>query len=489
MHIGLLNPQGNFDPNDSYWTAHPDFGGQLVYVKEIALALAKLGHRVDILTRQIVDEAWPEFAAALDAYPGTKGVRIVRIPCGPKTFLPKEQLWPHLGTEWVHGIEAFYDDQGAWPDCFSGHYADGGLAGAVLQQQTGIPFTFTGHSLGAQKMERFHVTRKNLAQLDERFLFRRRLMAERVSMSHAACVITSTRQEQQQQYGHKAYAGTNVQRFAVIPPGVNRAVFSPAPDALDDTVSGRIERAVLRDISSQRQRLPLVLCSSRLDRKKNHLGLVKAFAASDSLRAKANLALVVRGLENPLQQRHTLPEEERTILDDIAATLDRHDLCQAVTSFSLDSQLELAAAYRVCAAQKSVFALTALYEPFGLAPLEAMSCGLPAVVTQNGGPCESMLDEAAQKEFGVLVDPENPLSIAAGLLKALDSNAWQAYHHAGMQRVETRYTWNSTAKGYLEIFGQMASWQPKAPPDIPDYFLHPGPDNDIAQEDLATLYF
>lgn len=490
MHIGLLNPQGNFDPNDSYWTEHPDFGGQLVYVKEIALALAKLGHRVDILTRQIIDEAWPEFAAPLDGYPGVDGVRIIRIPCGPKTFLPKEQLWPHLGTDWVRGIREFYDQEGAWPDCFSGHYADGGLAGAVLRQRTGIPFTFTGHSLGAQKMDRFGLTRQNLDELDERFLFRRRLLAERVSMNHAACVITSTRQEQQQQYGHKAYAGATVQHVAVIPPGVNRAVFSPDPGALDAAISDRIERAVRRDIAPQRRGLPLVLCSSRLDRKKNHLGLVKAFALSEPLQARANLALVVRGLENPLQQRGELPDEERAILDAIAAELEQHDLWHAVTSFSLDGQAELAAAYRVCAAKRSVFALTALYEPFGLAPLEAMSCGLPAVVTQNGGPCESMVDESSGKAFGVLVDPQSPASIADGLLAVLASpDAWQGYQQAGMQRVEARYTWDSTAAGYLKVFATLGDWKPQDLLPIPEYFLNPSPENDIPRQALIDLYF
>ncbi len=38
MHLAFLNPQGNFDPQDRYWTQHPDFGGQLVYVKQVALA-------------------------------------------------------------------------------------------------------------------------------------------------------------------------------------------------------------------------------------------------------------------------------------------------------------------------------------------------------------------------------------------------------------------------------------------------------------------
>lgn len=44
MRIAFLNPQGNFDPADSYWTEHPDFGGQLVYVKQVALAMGELGH-------------------------------------------------------------------------------------------------------------------------------------------------------------------------------------------------------------------------------------------------------------------------------------------------------------------------------------------------------------------------------------------------------------------------------------------------------------
>ena len=55
MHIIFLNPQGNFDQADSYLAEHSDFGGQLVYVKEVAQAMVDLGHRVDIVTRLIQD--------------------------------------------------------------------------------------------------------------------------------------------------------------------------------------------------------------------------------------------------------------------------------------------------------------------------------------------------------------------------------------------------------------------------------------------------
>ena len=40
MRILFFNPQGNFDQDDSHLTEYPDFGGQLVYVKEVAMAMA-----------------------------------------------------------------------------------------------------------------------------------------------------------------------------------------------------------------------------------------------------------------------------------------------------------------------------------------------------------------------------------------------------------------------------------------------------------------
>ena len=157
MHFLFLNPQGNFDPKDRYWTEHPDFGGQLVYVKELAAALGRMDHRVDILTRRIRDSQWKGFEDTLDSYPGISNVRIIRLPCGGEGFLRKEELWPYLGTEWVPNIIRFYEDEGTLPDASTTHYADGGLCGALLQKEQGIPFTFTGHSLGAQKMDKLEI--------------------------------------------------------------------------------------------------------------------------------------------------------------------------------------------------------------------------------------------------------------------------------------------------------------------------------------------
>jgi sucrose-phosphate synthase len=493
VHVAFVNPQGNFDPQDSYWTEHPDFGGQLVYVKEVALAMAARGHKVDILTRRVVDADWPEFEAPLDSYPGVEGVRIVRLPCGPDRFLPKEELWPYLGSEWVPNILDFYRREGNLPEALTTHYADGGLAGALLAKETGAPFTFTAHSLGAQKMDKLGVTPENLAEIDARYHFARRILAERVSMSHAGRIIISTRQERMEQYAHPAYRGavypSDDRKFVLIPPGVNRRVFSPEPKPEDSLVRKHIRAALERDIAEGRRELPLIVYSGRLDRKKNVMGLVRAFAQSQAVQTLVNLGIVVRGLEDPLRDYDSLSASEGEIMDEMVSVLNTRDLWGKVTALPINSQDELAAAYRILTESRSVFALTSRYEPFGLAPLEAMAVGLPAVVTRNGGPAETLRE--GDQEYGVLVDPFDPADIARGLLRVLGNEAsWRRYAEAGRRRVHDRYTWEGTARQFEQILGEVTHDPPR--PDglpIPPYFLQPTPENDISLEELAELYF
>lgn len=473
MHLAFLNPQGNFDAADSFWTEHPDFGGQLVYVKELALALGRLGHRVDILTRRIEDPEWPQFAAAEAGYPNAPNVRIVRLPAGPPGFLAKESLWPHL-QQWVDEIVAYYDDRHALPQLLTAHYGDGGYAAALLSLQSGIPFTFTGHSLGAQKLDKLATGPESVAALDERYRFASRIAAERIAMQGAGIIVTSTAQERYDQYGHPAYAGavepSNDAKFRVIPPGANLEIFHPEPDPADGEVAARIGRAIARDIAPARRELPLIIASSRLDPKKNVTGLVDAFLGDPALRERANLALAVRGVDDPLGQRAQFQGVEREILEQIAAAVTAAEAEGEVVSFPLNSQQELAAGYRVVAAGGGLFTLTAMYEPFGLAPLEAMAAGLPVVVTRNGGPSESLQEGEAR--YGILVDPADPADIARGLRALLeDAEAWKAMREAGLERIRSRYTWDRTAEGYLEagqelLAGKGASEQAALPPDI-----------------------
>lgn len=457
--IAFLNPQGNFDAHDSYWTEHPDFGGQLVYVKELACAMSKLGIEADIITRRIDDPDWPEFSGAIDRYPGVDGVRIIRIPCGPDTFLPKEQLWEHL-EKWCEDIQAFYRDEGSFPDFWTTHYGDGGISGAMLSAATGIPFSFTGHSLAAQKMDKLGVTNRPDSDLYRHYRFSLRLAAERTAMRYASTIMVSTSMEQKEQYAHSLYQGwvdpSDDTRFLVIPPGVNLSIFHHHESDEDAIIQKQLPD----------QDLPLIILSSRIDPKKNHISVIRAYAQSAWLREKARLLIVVRGVRDLYRDYHKMPSPEREIIAQWVETIEKEGLKERIMFFDASDQRALASLYRAAGKRGSVFCSTPLYEPFGLTVIEAMGCGLPVLATQNGGPSE-ILQEEAQK-FGILVDPVDTLAIAQGLEKLLGSETlYREYSEKGIQRVHDRYTWHATAKGYLkriaEILEQPSSF-PK--PDL-----------------------
>lgn len=456
MRIAFLNPQGNFDRADSYLTEHPDFGGQLVYVKEVALALAELGVDVDIVTRRIEDPEWTGFEAAVDHYDEHPDrVRIVRLDAGDPGFLPKEQLWPHLG-EMVDALIAFYGE--ALPDAVTTHYADGGWMGVLLRAATGLPFTFTGHSLGAQKLERLGATPEHFDAVDARFRFTRRIAAECAAMARAGRIITSTRAERFEQYGHPLYLGSvdpeDDGAFEVVPPGINERIFHDDPAGDDAAFVRRLEHRLVDDPR------PAVLSSSRLDAKKNVAGFVAAWLGDAALRKRARLALFVRGVDDPFTELDRLRADEQAVLEPILARIAEAGLRDAVSFVNASSQRQLATAYRFFARRGSVFVLPSLYEPFGLAPIEAAACGLAVVATRHGGPTEVFADDT-----GILVEPRDPANLARGMHEALDRQRELAESAGRM--VQQRYTWRRTAQGYLGVAEALASAPPPRPDDVP----------------------
>jgi len=475
-HTAFLNPQGNFDQNDSYWTEHPDFGGQLVYVKEVSKALADMGIKVDIITRQINDPEWPEFSDLYDSYPDTENLRIIRLPFGGDKFLEKEKLWPHL-KEYVDAVADFYDEEGSFPDFFTTHYGDGGLAGVLLKEKMTTPFSFTGHSLGAQKMDKLNFGEDNYNKLIDRFKFHSRIISERLAMRYANQIIVSTSQERYEQYSHPYYQGAvdveNDKKFSVIPPGVNTEVFD---GSFSKNTAQMIENYLERDLKENRTDLPCIISASRLDQKKNHVTLVKAFAEDKELQDRANLVITLRGIENPFEDYSSAGDEEKEILSEIMEIISESELTGKVSMFPISSQKELAECYGYLAGKESVFSLTSFYEPFGLAPVEAMAAGLPAVVTKNGGQKEIMGND----EYGILIDPEDPADTAEGLKKIVGKKkVWKKYQDKAEYRVKSKYTWKQTAERYLEAMQNGLKLEiPIDHSDIPDYFFLPDSDNE-----------
>ncbi|KAF2955665.1 glycosyltransferase [Marinitoga sp. 38H-ov] len=445
MRIAFFNPQGNFDKENSYITEHPDFGGQLIYVREVAMELSKLGVDVDIFTRKINDNNWPEFKDDFDFYEDYHNLKIIRIPFGGDRFLRKELLWPYL-KDFAYGINKYYEKNNIKPSFITTHYGDGGITGAIFEKITGIPFSFTAHSLGAQKIDKLGVNIDNFEQYDNEYNFSIRINAERLSMNRSAFNIVSTNIERFEQYGHTLYNGAiNINddsKFKVIPPGVNITTFSSEKKEIDDFFWKNIENYLKRDIKEINKQY--IVLSSRVDEKKNHLGAVRAYAKSKKLQEISNLVIFVRGLKNGFKDIYKLSKKEQKIIGEIKRIVEDYGLYGKISLFDVPGQEELSSAYRYFVMKKSVFVLPAFYEPFGLAPIEAAAVGLAVVATKNGGPMESF----DKGKYGVLIDPFDIKDMEKGILDGLKN--FDKYSELGRKRVVENYTWEITAKKYLE---------------------------------------
>ncbi len=83
-----------------------------------------------------------------------------------------------------------------------------------------------------------------------------------------------------------------------------------------------------------------------------------------------------------------------------------------------------------------------LYEPFGIVALEAMSFGCPVVVSATGGLAEIVEGH----ETGIVVEPNNPGSLAWGILHTLEHPKWAAARAANALRdLATTYSWQRIA--------------------------------------------
>ena len=93
------------------------------------------------------------------------------------------------------------------------------------------------------------------------------------------------------------------------------------------------------------------------------------------------------------------------------------------------------------------FVLPSLYEPAGLAVLEAMSCAIPAIASDVGGIPE-MLDR-----YGMYVKPKSTKEIGERLSYMLENKKKvAAIARRGREFAIRRYDWDKIAKRYEELF-------------------------------------
>jgi glycosyltransferase involved in cell wall biosynthesis len=97
------------------------------------------------------------------------------------------------------------------------------------------------------------------------------------------------------------------------------------------------------------------------------------------------------------------------------------------------------------------------WEGFGLAVLEAMLAGLPVIASD----VSSLPELVADGETGVLVPPDDPEALAAGLRRVLDDPA--GFGAAGLRRAEERFSVPRMADATLAVYEEAAARTDVAP--------------------------
>lgn len=172
-----------------------------------------------------------------------------------------------------------------------------------------------------------------------------------------------------------------------------------------------------------------ILAVGTLQPRKNFARLIEAF----STLADTDISLVIVG-------------KKGWLYEDILAAPQKYGVEHRVKFMDFVPDEDLPGLY----INASCFALPSLYEGFGLPVLEAMSYGVPVVVSDT-----SSLPEIAG-DAGIYVDPMNVKSIADGLTKALSETgvAREKRISEGKKRT-SMFTWDKATKEVMEVLADV----------------------------------
>jgi len=178
-----------------------------------------------------------------------------------------------------------------------------------------------------------------------------------------------------------------------------------------------------------------VMHTSAMEPRKNFDGLIKAFASiPESTRAQHQLVLVGRGNES-------YHEELRRLIGAQGLGPDEVIMPGHV------SDADLVQLYRQCA----LFVFPSRHEGFGLPVLEAMSCGCPAIGSNN-----SSIPEVIGRT-DLLFDPDDTASIANSMLAILTSNTARQDAISHATKHSKKFRWPSIASRAIKTMGKRPS--------------------------------
>lgn len=230
--------------------------------------------------------------------------------------------------------------------------------------------------------------------------------------------------------------GGNPRRIHVVPNGIDTE-YRPLPKEAQ-------EEALYR----HGVRRPFVLYVGTRERRKNVVGLIRAFARIAA--ANREVVLLLVGMRTEVEG-NVIDGSSAWSAQEVSNEIRRQSLRDRVWSLGRVSQSDLIALYSAA----SVFATASLYEGFCLPVIEAMACGAP-VVAGAGSALSEVAGDAA-----LLGDPENSASFGDLILRVLAEPLLAAeLRTKGLQRARA-FSWSRSAGLLLSIYEGLRSRAPE----------------------------
>lgn len=308
-------------------------GGMNVYVRETGLELARLGHPVDIFTRD--DGSMPPVQSP------APGLRVIALPAGPRARVEKEEQIALL-PEFLAALRRFRQRDGQRYELVHSHYWLSGWSGRHVQRLWDLPHVTMFHTLGEVKR------RARVAEHEPE----RRIEVERVIATTADRVVAASSHEKGLLM--RLYGAAD-RRVSVIPCGVDLERFTPR------------DRAAARAAIGLPLEGQVVLFVGRLEPLKGVELLIDAVA---ELEDSAPTLLIVGG-----------DERAESYIAGLKRQAAARGIGGRVRFAGAVAQEQLPAYYSAA----DLCVVPSSYESFGLVALEAMACGAPVIASRVGG--------------------------------------------------------------------------------------------------------
>jgi len=378
-----------------------DAGGQNVHVAALAQAMARRGADVTVHTRR--DAARRPRRVRL-----APGVTVDHVPAGPPVPISKDALLPYMDQ---FAADLHRQWSARRPDVVHAHFWMSGYAAVRAAEPLGIPVALTFHALGIVKQR--HQRERDTSPVER--------LAIETDLLHTVDRIVATCSDE---LFELLRLGGDRRSISIVPCGVDPDVFST--DVLaEPRPPGRLR----------------LVCVGRLVERK---GVGNVITALGLLRAAGgpDIELVIAGGPDSADLDGDLEVQRLRVVAAGAGVLDRVEFRGRVGRAELPGLLRSA----------DVVVCVPWYEPFGIVPLEAMSCGIPVVATAVGGIVDSIVDG----QCGLHVPPRRPDVLAATLSALLaDAPRRAALGAAAARRARSRYSWDRIAAQTLAEYDQL----------------------------------